>query len=109
HLQWEKFTAVCCGIGRVRPPLHTVTSDHFMTTRLVWEVAAKAGYRRIGATLYFHDPVADDDWQRMGASSAAIQFLKMKESASIPFLSTRIHDDEALMKWYREYKPELII
>jgi len=47
NLDWNKFTAVCCAIGRVRPALHTVTSDYFATTRMVWDMVAQAGYKRI--------------------------------------------------------------
>lgn len=109
RLNWEKFTGVCCGVGRVRPPLHTVTTDHFMTTRLVWEVAAKSGYKRIGASLHCHDPIADDDWQRIGASSAAIKLLQLSEAAEIPILTADVLDEKSLVEWYHRYKPELII
>lgn len=109
NLEWDKFTAVCCGIGRIRPHLHTVSSDTFETTRRVWELIAKAGHRRIGAALHCHNPVADDDWQRIGASNAAIRFLNLSESAGIPIHTEDIYDDALLMKWYEQHKPEVVI
>ncbi len=109
NLEWDKFTAVCCGIGRIRPPLHTVSKDVFGTTRLVWEIATAAGYKRIGAALNRHNPVAEDDWLRIGASEASIRLMGLEESANIPFLTSEVGDDEALMRWYKRYKPELII
>lgn len=109
QLDWDKFTAVCCGVGRIRPPLHTVTNDVFGTTRMVWEVAAQAGFKRIGGAINCHDPIADDDWQRIGASAAAIALLGLHESAKIPLLTSEAVDEKALIRWYRKYKPELVI
>lgn len=109
QLDWSKFTAVCCGVGRVRPMLHTVSSDLIVTTRLVWEVLAELGFRRIGAALHCHTPVADEDWQRLGASHAAIRLLGLHEAAEIPFLNAQLHDDESLYQWYLHYKPEVIV
>jgi DNA-binding LacI/PurR family transcriptional regulator len=109
QIDWSQFTAVCCGIGRVRPPLHTVGSDLFSTTRLVWEIIAEAGYQRIGAALFSHSPTADEDWLRTGATVAARQFLGLKESEEIPTLSTPIEDEQALMEWYHTYRPEVVI
>src|SRR5690606_21478681 len=89
--------------------LHTVSKDVFGTTRLVWEIATAAGYKRIGAALNRHNPVAEDDWLRIGASDASIRLMGLEESANIPFLTSEVGDDEALMRWYKRYKPELII
>jgi DNA-binding LacI/PurR family transcriptional regulator len=60
-IDWEKFTAVCCGVGRVRPPLHTVSDNMFVNTRLLWEMAVEMGFKRIGAALHRHTPIAEDD------------------------------------------------
>jgi DNA-binding LacI/PurR family transcriptional regulator len=109
NLDWDKFTAVCCGVGRIRPPLHTITSDVFATTKRVWEAVAQAGFRRIGAALYCHNPVADDDWQRIGASKAAIEHLHLEESAKIPFHTAHMSEEASLMEWYHQHRPEVII
>lgn len=108
-MEWEKFTAVCCGIGWVRPPLHTVTKDVFGTTRLVWEIAAEAGFKRIGGAINCHRPLVEDDWLRFGASSASIGLLGLNNDSPIPLLSTQVEDERALMEWYERYKPDLII
>lgn len=108
YLDWNKFTAVCCGVGRVRPPLHTVTSDVFVTTRLAWEITAKAGYRRPGAALHCHTPIADDDWQRIGASQAALRFLDL-DQVKIPIHTGDICDESALLKWYDETRPDIVV
>ncbi len=109
ELDWSKFTAVCCGVGRIRPPLHTATNDIFSATRLVWETVAKAGFKRIGAALFCHDPIADDDWERIGASSASVKLLGLNESENIPIHTGEVFDEDSLMSWYHKYKPEVVI
>lgn len=109
NLDWSKFTAVCCGIGRTRPPLHTVTPDTFAHTSLVWNVLKEAGYKRIGAALHCHHPVAHDDWLRIGASSAAIHLLELSESAEIPLYTGDFYDEKTLLAWYDRYRPEVVL
>jgi DNA-binding LacI/PurR family transcriptional regulator len=108
-LEWGKFTAVCCGVGRVHPPLHVVNIDVFAATRKVWKVVAEAGFQRIGAAINCHTPVSEDDWQRIGASSAAIQILGLESAESIPFLVCPPSDEKALIRWYHRYQPEVIV
>ncbi len=108
-VDWSKFTAVCCGIGRIRPPLHTVASDTFELTRHVWEVIAKAGHKRIGAALHCHSPTAEDDWHRIGASCAAVRFLGLADSAEIPIHTGDIYNDALLMQWYEKHRPKIIV
>jgi LacI family transcriptional regulator len=109
NIDWDRFTAVCCAIGRVRPPLHTVTSDYFATTRMVWDALAQGGYKRIGGVISCHDPVADDDWQRVGASHAAIRFLGLSQSAEIPLLTADVENEKELLEWYHKYRPDVIV
>jgi DNA-binding LacI/PurR family transcriptional regulator len=108
-LDWSKFTSVCCGIGRVRPPLHTVATDTFLTNRLVWEAVAQAGFKRIGAAHYIHQPAADEDWQRIGATQASIRLLGLEEAARIPVHPAQVGGEEALYAWYKRYQPEVIV
>lgn len=109
NLDWSKFTAVCCGTGRVRPPLHTVTPDTFAHTTLVWNVLNTAGYKRIGAVLYCHQPPAYDDLLRIGASSAAIQVQHLHESAKIPIHTGEFYNPQAVLEWYERYRPEVVL
>lgn len=109
RIDWSKFTAVCCGVGRVRPPLHVVTEDVFQRTRKVWEVVASLGHKRVGAAIACHHPVAEDDWMRIGASFAAQRVLGMKDSADIPFLTSDVRDEGALIDWFKKYRPSIIV
>lgn len=109
NIDWNKFTAVCCGIGRVRPPLHTVSDNMLVNTRKLWELAYKAGFRRIGAAVHLHDPVAEDDWNRLGASYAAQEILGIPHADRIPPMTGGFYDDEVIYEWYRKYQPDLII
>ncbi|MCH6255096.1 LacI family transcriptional regulator [Puniceicoccaceae bacterium K14] len=109
NIDWSKFTAVCCGVGRVLPPLHVVTNDIFATTRLIWETVARAGHKRVGASLFCHSPIADDDWERVGASTAAMKLLGLSESEKIPIHTGHVDEEDSLMEWYEKYRPEVII
>lgn len=108
-IDWSKFTAVCCGIGRVRPALHTVSDNMFVNTRMLWEMAAEAGFKRIGAILHRHDPIAEDDWNRLGASYAAQEILGIPEADRIPPMRGGFDDDDLIYDWFCKYQPDLVI
>ncbi|MDQ8186548.1 LacI family DNA-binding transcriptional regulator [Pelagicoccus sp. SDUM812002] len=109
YIEWDKFTAVCCGIGRVKPQLHTVTPDTFAHTHLVWKVLQEAGYKRIGAALMKHNPLAYDDLLRVGASTAAIHLLELEEAAKIPIFTGEFEDKKSLINWYEKHRPEVLL
>jgi LacI family transcriptional regulator len=109
HLEWDKFTAVCCGIGRNRPPLHTVTFDIFEQTRLLWELSYKLGYRRIGGAITKHNPVAPDDYFRIGASLALQQILDIPQHDRIPIYLGEARDGKSIADWYQQHRPEVVI
>jgi len=108
-LEWSKFTSVCAGIGRVRPALHTVTPDTFSHTQLVWKILQQAGYKRIGAALYRHEPIAHDDWLRYGATTSSINFLNLEQSESIPIFTGDFADSQSLLDWYDKHRPEVVL
>src|SRR5207248_594810 len=70
-LPFERFTVVNCSLGWLRTPFHVVAPDIFEGTRRVWHEAFKRGYRRIGAALLRHDPLAVDDHSRLGGAYTA--------------------------------------
>jgi DNA-binding LacI/PurR family transcriptional regulator len=105
---WNRFTAVCCSVGWVRAPFHIVTNDIFEGVRLVWRETVKRGYRRIGAALFRHTPVAEDDFARYGASVAQQEEL-VPPRRRLPFLRCDPFDREAFFAWLRRHKPDAII
>jgi DNA-binding LacI/PurR family transcriptional regulator len=105
---WNRFTAVCCSLGWVRVPFHIVTSDIFEGTRLVWRETVNRGYRRIGAALFRHTPVAEDDFARYGASVAQQEEL-IPARERLPFLRCDPFDEAAFLAWMKRRKPDAII
>lgn len=108
-LDWSRFTAVSLGSGFVFLKIDTVTFDFFQLTREAWELAHRAGYRRIGAALYSHRSPAEFDYHRIGASYATRHYLGIPRRDWIPFLLCDHADEAALLDWYHEHKPEIII
>lgn len=105
---WNRFTAVCCSVGWVRVPFHIVTNDIFEGTRLVWRETVRRGYQRIGAALFRHTPVAEDDFARYGASVAQQEEL-VPARRRLPFLRCDPFDRAAFFAWLRRYQPDAII
>jgi DNA-binding LacI/PurR family transcriptional regulator len=109
NIEWEKFTAVGLPQGHHRLPLHYVTNDVFNSARLAWEKVYSAGYRRIGAAVYKHTPVAEDDFGRIGGCLAAREILPIQEKEYVPVLTSDHEDYDAFVEWYEKHRPEAII
>lgn len=105
---WDRFTAVCCSLGWVRVPFHVVTNDIFDGTRLVWRETVRRGYKRVGAALFRHSPVAEDDFPRYGASVAQQEEL-VPPRQRLPFLRCDPFDEKAFFAWLKRYRPDAII
>lgn len=106
--EWEQFTVVCCSLGWLRTPFHVVTSDMFESTRRAWRELAARGYRRIGAALLRHSPVAIDDHTRLGASYAEQCELDASHDR-IPFLLCGPEDRTECVEWFERHRPDAII
>jgi len=105
---WERFSLVCCSAGGVRVPFHIVTTDVFEGTRLVWREVIRRGYQRIGAALFRHRPVAEDDHARYGASLVE-QHASIPVRCRIPFLLSHPTDRKAFLQWVDRQRPNAII
>jgi Transcriptional regulators len=105
---WDKFTVVCCSVGWLRTPFHVVTSDMFEGTRRAWRELVARGYRRIGAALCRHTPVAIDDHTRLGASYAEQCDLDASHER-IPFLLGDPDDKAGFLAWLERYRPDAVI
>ncbi|HUG12077.1 MAG TPA: LacI family DNA-binding transcriptional regulator [Opitutaceae bacterium] len=107
-LDLDKFTIVRCSLGWLRTPFHAIGPDFFECTRLAWRKVAELGYRRIGAALFRHTPVAVDDDTRLAASYLEQAGLVPQEDR-IPFLLSDPADKDAFNQWFDRYKPDAII
>lgn len=106
--QWDRFTVVSCSVGWLRTSFHIVAPDMFEGTRLAWQQAVRRGYRRIGAALFRHQPVAVDDFARLGASYAEQVELVAKKDR-VPYLLCPPEDRESFLAWVKEHRPDAII
>ncbi len=105
---WEKFTVVCCSVGWLRMPFHIVTTDMFESTRRAWRELTARGYRRIGAALFRHTPIAIDDHTRLGASYAEQCELDSTHER-VPFLRCDPSDRASFLKWFETHRPDAVI
>ena len=106
---WERFTIVCCSLGWARFVYNVVTDDVFAATRLTWNEVVSRGYTRIGAAMFRHNPIAEDDFTRHGASFAQQEALVPK-SRRIPILvDCDPFDRDTFMRWFERYKPKVVI
>ena len=106
---WERFTIVCCTLGWARFVYNVVTDDVFAATRLTWNEVVSRGYRKIGAAMFRHDPIAEDDFARHGASFAQQEALVPKRRRIPILMDCDPHDRDRFMKWFERYRPEVVI
>jgi LacI family transcriptional regulator len=105
---WGRFAAVCCMLGWASTPFHIVRKDIFNDMRLLWREAVARGYQRIGGALFQHDPIAEDDYARYGASVAEQRQL-IPARQRLPFLLGGPEDKAAFLEWVKRVKPDAII
>lgn len=106
---WERFTIVCCTLGWARFVYNVVTDDVFAATRLTWNQVLTRGYKRIGAAMFRHDPIAEDDFTRHGASFAQQEAL-IPKSRRIPILvDCDPFDRDTFMRWFERHRPEVVV
>lgn len=106
--RWDQFTVVGCSVGWLRTSFHIVTPDKFEGTRLAWREVIKRGYQRIGAALFRHEPVAVDDYARLGASYAE-QLEGVPAERRLPFLRSRMEDRDAFLAWVKKHRPDAVV
>ena len=106
---WERFTIVCCTLGWARFVYNVVTDDVFAATRLAWNEVVSRGYRRIGAAMFRHEPIAEDDFARHGASLALQELLVPRRSRIPVLVDCDPFDRERFLHWFERHRPEVVI
>jgi len=106
QLDFEHFTTVSIGVGRLTLPFHTVTSNMFRNTRIVIEEAWRRGYRRIGVAPFSHAPLARDDAYRIGCSLFLRELLGNEHF--VPVLVDHSREGR-LLEWFERYQPDVVI
>jgi len=106
QLDFEHFTVVSIGVGRLTLPFHTITANTFRNTRMVIEEAWRRGYRRIGLAPFSHSPLAREDGYRIGCSLFLRELLG--EAHFIPLLVDQWREG-GLMAWFKQHRPDVVI
>ena len=115
-LQWERFSAVTFGYSLVRPRLHLFSASHYYATIAAMHQLRTLGYRRIGMVASYD---FDRRMNRMLTAAYQVELPKLPRSQALPIclLGDRDRSITAadkknkplILKWYRSYKPEVIV
>ncbi|MBC8040989.1 MAG: LacI family DNA-binding transcriptional regulator [Opitutaceae bacterium] len=105
---WSRFSAVSCGIGEFRLPIHSVDISFFSAVRMCWKQCRASGYKRIGACLY-RLPGPDTNDSQRHAAVLYEQSLLPRGEAKIPIFKGAIGDDAAFIDWYEKHRPDAVI
>ena len=107
EIEWERFTAVACGLGLTRPPVHLVDQNSFSATRYACETALKRGYRRPGYVHCVHYEDEPECSAKVGGFLFASRHLPVKNK--LPVCTCAFDDSTGFRAWLREWCPDVII
>lgn len=107
-LRWDTFSVVACRPGRFAAPTHLVNSDVFSGMQIALEQARERGYRRIGAAVFRHDPIANDDHMRQ-AAALEWQAHLADDMPRLPVHTGAVHDCDAYLAWVEANQPDAIV
>lgn len=105
--EWDKFSAVTFGYTLVRPQLHTIAATQYrLMLRLVHKLR-EMGYRRLGMA---YGPQFNERTDFNYLAGWMVEQHLAKSKINIPFLERAcIGMPDAFSKWFRRYKPEVVI
>jgi LacI family transcriptional regulator len=102
----DRFPVVL--IGRGDPlPYNTVRPAILQSMHLAWERMHSLGYRRIGALIYRHEPMAEDDFSRLAGALASAEVLP--NSAKIPPYLEPHGNNHGVADWLKKHKPDAVL
>ncbi len=103
---WDEFATIEIDYGQREPLLHTVCLDHYTTLLGALERLQSLGYRRIGFFVTeFKDHRIAHKWS---ATFASFQ-RHWLDAGNIPMLISDDIEEASFSKWYRRYKPDVVI
>jgi LacI family transcriptional regulator len=108
NIDWSRFSAVGCGIGEFRLPIHSVDINYFTAFRRCWQECLARGYRRIGACLY-RQPGPDQNDSLRYAACLYEQSLLPAGHARIPIFDGGFQDFDHFKRWVRRNRPDAVI
>lgn len=106
NLDWTQFAGVYTDYIIERPALHSVCSDHYRSMLAALQRLVALGYTRPGVFLQQHH---DERLQyRWGAAFRAFQ-ENQPGIRVIPPLILKELTREEFLKWFRRYKPDVVL
>ncbi len=111
HLEfpWSDFSAVTFGYTLVAPRLHAVSTAHYQSIRLAFDVLHERGYKRIGLAL---SELTDERCGGTLLSAYLGKCHKLSAGDMIPPFYGDIgwmSNPQLLKDWYEEHRPDAII
>ncbi|MBN1512083.1 MAG: LacI family DNA-binding transcriptional regulator [Phycisphaerae bacterium] len=109
ELEWDRFTAVACDQGFIRPPLHMVLLDRRAAAEQATRTAIERGYRRPGYVHLVHSEREAVDPARLGGYLAARSGLPRNDH--LPVHVGLYHDriGASMVEWLRTTRPDVVI
>ncbi|RME69547.1 MAG: LacI family transcriptional regulator [Verrucomicrobia bacterium] len=105
---WQHFAAVSCGVGELRPPIHSVDTDHFIGLRMAWRECLRRGYKRIGPAL-FRQQGADHNMAARYGAALYEQAQQPESCAQLPIFEGHLTDRDGFIAWFRDNRPDAVI
>lgn len=104
--EFNKFAAVAMDRRLVRPSLHAVQPDHYLSMRRAVQLLFDRGYTRVGLCLEARkDERVDYKW-----SSGYVSAYRLKgEKVVVPPLIQEEPDRGEFIAWVKRYKPDVVI
>ena len=106
NLDWTRFAGIYTDYIIERPALHTVCPDHYRSLLAALQRLGARGYKQPGLFLQKHQ---DERLQyRWGAAFRAFQ-ESHPDVVAVPPLLVDTFTREDFVKWFRRYKPDVVL
>lgn len=108
ELNWDRLAAVTLGAALTTPrKIPLVQSDIMSSFQMIFDQIEERGYRRVG--MIYHS-VGNRLFNNVGPSNLSYFQRDLPKSQQIPMLDfAQELTLEQLEKWYRRYRPEVVI
>ncbi|MBD5782451.1 LacI family DNA-binding transcriptional regulator [Pelagicoccus sp. NFK12] len=104
--EFNKFAAVAMDRRLVRPSLHAVQPEHYLSMRRAVQILFDRGYKRVGLCLETRkDERVDYKWSSGYASAYRLNGKK----SNVPPLIQKESDRSEFIAWVKKYKPDVVI
>jgi DNA-binding LacI/PurR family transcriptional regulator len=106
NLQWDWFSVVTFGYTLKSPEFHMVTNHQYHTLISAFRHLLALGYRRIGFSMSLEDSMRT---KHNSLAGFLVEEYHVDPKERIPPLMIPELTLEQFSKWYKKYKPEVII